>query len=173
MLRTLIHVTSPISKHGQQAGPLTPELATATPERLRQPILPGSYIPLLRYEPTRSPMQQLSNIYDYMRLCAAPHKRIYVLKSVMLSWPTEAPHLLGFLDVQHHIKTGFHHRSFANCDLFRFAAIWKKRILRCRDYGIKGQEEQELALLKLDPRGGRCRIDDSQKPRPHGNTLTR
>ena len=30
-------------------------------------------------------MPELSTIYDYMRLCGAPHKRIYVAMSVMLS----------------------------------------------------------------------------------------
>jgi hypothetical protein len=30
-------------------------------------------------------MPELSNIFDYMRLCGAPHKRIYVKMSVMLS----------------------------------------------------------------------------------------
>jgi hypothetical protein len=33
-------------------------------------------------------MPELSTIYNYMRLCGRPHKRIHVLKSVMLSCPT-------------------------------------------------------------------------------------
>jgi len=35
-------------------------------------------------------MSELSTIYDYMRLCVAPHKRIYVKMLFMLSPFTEA-----------------------------------------------------------------------------------
>ena len=38
-------------------------------------------------------MTELSTIYDYMRLCVAPHKRMYVKMLFMLSSFTEAPPL--------------------------------------------------------------------------------
>ena len=41
-------------------------------------------------------MPELSNIFDYMRLCGAPHKRIYVKMPVMLSWLTEPPFAPSF-----------------------------------------------------------------------------
>jgi hypothetical protein len=36
-------------------------------------------------------MPEFSTIYDYMRLCGAPHKRMYVKMLFMLSSFTEAP----------------------------------------------------------------------------------
>ena len=36
-------------------------------------------------------MSELSTIYDYMRLCVAPHKRIYVKMLFMLSSFKEVP----------------------------------------------------------------------------------
>ena len=36
-------------------------------------------------------MPELSTIYDYMRLCGAQHKRLYVKMLFMLSSFTEAP----------------------------------------------------------------------------------
>jgi hypothetical protein len=40
-------------------------------------------------------MPELSTIYDYMRLCGRPHKRIYVKMLFMLSSFMEAPLFQG------------------------------------------------------------------------------
>jgi hypothetical protein len=69
----------------------------------------------------------ITDITTYMRLCGAAHKRIYVLKSVMLSWPTKAPHLQGFSDAQRHIKTGFPCAVVCTATCFDFAAILEKK----------------------------------------------
>jgi hypothetical protein len=42
-----------------------------------------------------TPMPELQTIYDYMRLCGAPHKRIYVKMLFMLSSFMEAPLFQG------------------------------------------------------------------------------
>ena len=121
-----------------------------SPTFLHRRRMPGVLTTLVR----RSYVAEaVDTIHDYLALCDAQHKAIYVAMSVMLSCFTSTSLNDCFSVVIAHINEGYifaliRSRSFPRAICFDLLQSWKKRAVesRWRPWGSTGQGRRSLAV---------------------------